>query len=51
MGVDRILTTIPISLSLPRRQLLYHYAIHAGPHLMDKAFRYLRTLIAKAAID
>jgi len=29
IGEDRILTTIPISLRLSRRQLLYHYAIHA----------------------
>ena len=44
MGVYRILTTIPISLSLLRRQLLYHCAIHARPHLMAKAFRYLRQI-------
>src|SRR5947207_465528 len=44
MGEDRILTTIPISLRLSRRQLLYHCAIHARPHLMAKAFRYLRLI-------
>jgi hypothetical protein len=30
---------------------LYHGIVHAGPHLTAKEFRYLRTLIVKAAID
>jgi hypothetical protein len=33
------------------RQLLYRYIIHARPHLTAKVFRYLKTLIGKAAID
>ena len=33
------------------RQLLYRYIIHARPHLTAKKFRYLKTLIGKAAID
>jgi hypothetical protein len=30
---------------------LYRYIIHARPHLTAKVFRYLKTLIGKAAID
>jgi hypothetical protein len=29
---------------------LYRYIIHARPHLTARVFRYLRTLIGKAAV-
>lgn len=50
LEVNSICTAIPISLRQSSRQLLYRYVIHAGPHLTAKVFRYLRTLIDKAAI-
>jgi hypothetical protein len=51
LEVSSICTAIPISLSQSLRQLLYRYIIHARPHLTARVFRYLRTLIGKAAID
>ena len=51
LEVNSICTAIPISLSQSSRQLLYLYIIHARPHLTARVFRYLRTLIGKAAID
>ena len=51
LGVNCICTAIPISQSQSSRQLLYRYVIHAGLHLTAKRFRYLRTLIGKAAIN
>ena len=40
-----------MKMSQSSRQLLYRYIIHARPHLTAKVFRYLKTLIGKAAID
>src|SRR5262245_8913414 len=51
LEVNSICTAIPISLSRSLRQLLYRYIIHAGLHLTVKEFRYLWTLIDKAAIN
>ena len=51
LEVNCICTVIPISPSQSQRQLLYRYIIHARPHLTAKVFRYLRTLIGKAAIE
>ncbi|EHY51766.1 uncharacterized protein HMPREF1120_11008 (mitochondrion) [Exophiala dermatitidis NIH/UT8656] len=50
LEVSSICTAIPISLSQSSRQLLYRYIIHARPHLTARVFRYLRTLIGKAAV-
>lgn len=50
LEVNSICTAIPISLSQSSRQLLYRYIIHARPHLTARVFRYLRTLIGKAAV-
>ena len=45
-----IFTTIPISPSPSLRQCSSRYAIHARRNLPDKEFRYLRTLIVRAAV-
>ena len=45
-----VCTTTTISPSPPLRQCPSRYAIHAGHQLGDKEFRYLRTLIVRAAI-
>ena len=45
-----IFTTIPISPSPSLRQCTSRYAIHARRNLPDKEFRYLRTLIVRAAV-
>ena len=50
LEIGSIFTAIPISLSQPLRQLLHREIIHARHHLNAKVFRYLRTLIGKAAI-
>ena len=49
--VNGIFTAIAISPGPSLRQCPYHYAIRAGRNLPDKEFRYLRTLIVRAAID
>src|SRR5690625_5499273 len=46
---DCIVTTTSTSLSLMRRQCGHRYASRAGRNLPDKAFLYLRTVIATAA--
>ena len=51
LEISSICTAITISPSQSLRQLLYRYIIHARPHLTAKKFRYLKTLIGKAAID
>src|ERR1044072_1941192 len=51
LEIGSIFTAIPVSLSQSLRQLLHREIIHARPHLTAKVFRYLRTLIGKAAID
>ena len=51
LEIGSIFTAIPISLSQSLRQLLHREIIHARHHLNAKVFRYLRTLIDKAAID
>ena len=51
LEVSCICTAITISQSQSLRQLLYREIIHARPHLTARVFRYLRTLIGKAAID
>ena len=48
--VRGICTTITISPSPPLRQCPSRYAVHARHQLGDKEFRYLRTLIVRAAI-
>src|SRR3546814_10275574 len=48
--VDCIITNTSTSLSLRRRQCGHRYAIRAGRNLPDKEFRYLRTVIVKAAV-
>ena len=45
-----IFTSIPISPSPLWRQCPSRYAVHARHQLDDKEFRYLRTLIVRAAI-
>ena len=50
LEIGSIFTAIPILLSQPLRQLLHREIIHARHHLNAKVFRYLRTLIGKAAI-
>ena len=45
-----IFTTSPISPSPSLRQCSSRYAIHARRNLPDKEFRYLRTLIVRAAV-
>ena len=50
LEIGSIFTAIPISLSQSLRQLLHREIIHARHHLNAKVFRYLRTLIGKAAI-
>ena len=45
-----IFTTSPISPSRSLRQCTSRYAIHARRNLPDKEFRYLRTLIVRAAV-
>jgi len=50
LEIGSIFTAIPVSLSQPLRQLLHREIIHARHHLNAKVFRYLRTLIGKAAI-
>ena len=49
--VNGIFTAIAISPGPSLRQYPYRYAIRAGRNLPDKEFRYLRTLIVRAAID
>jgi hypothetical protein len=51
LEIGSIFTAIPISLSQSLRQLLHREIIHARHHLNAKVFRYLRTLIDKAAIQ
>jgi hypothetical protein len=51
LEIGSIFTAIPISLSQSLRQLLHREIIHARHHLNAKVFRYLRTLIGKAAIE
>ena len=51
LEIGSIFTAIPVSLSQSLRQLLHREIIHARHHLNAKVFRYLRTLIDKAAID
>ena len=46
----RICATTAISPSPPLRQCPSRYAVHARHQLGDKEFRYLRTLIVRAAI-
>jgi hypothetical protein len=48
--VRGIFTTTTISPSLSLRQCPSRYAIRAGRNLPDKEFRYLRTLIVRAAV-
>ena len=48
--VRGVCTTITISPSPSLRQCPSRYAIHARQQLTDKEFRYLRTLIVRAAI-
>ena len=48
--VNGIFTAIAISPGPSLRQCPYHYAIRAGRNLPDKEFRYLRTLIVRAAV-
>jgi hypothetical protein len=50
LKIGSIFTAIPVSLSQSSRQLLHREIIHARHHLNAKVFRYLRTLIGKAAI-
>ena len=45
-----IFTSTTISLDSWSRQLPSRYAIHAGRYLIDKEFRYLRTVIVTAAV-
>ena len=49
--VRGIFTTNAISPSLRLRQCSSRYAIHARRNLPDKEFRYLRTLIVRAAVN
>ncbi len=49
--VNGIFTAIAISPGPSLRQCPNRYAIRAGRNLPDKEFRYLRTLIVRAAID
>ena len=48
--VGGIFTSTTISLDPSLRQLPSRYAIHAGRYLIDKEFRYLRTVIVTAAV-
>ena len=48
--VGGIFTSTTISLDFWSRQLPSRYAIHAGRYLIDKEFRYLRTVIVTAAV-
>ena len=48
--VGGIFTSTTISLDPSSRQLPSRYAIHAGRYLIDKEFRYLRTVIVTAAV-
>jgi len=50
LRVTGIFTGITISPSLSLRQSPSRYAIRAGRNLPDKEFRYLRTLIVRAAV-
>ncbi len=50
LQVNRIFTTIAISLRTTLRQRPDRYAIRAGRNLPDKEFRYLRTVIVTAAV-
>jgi len=50
LRVTGIFTGITISPSLSLRQCPSRYAIRAGRNLPDKEFRYLRTLIVRAAV-
>ena len=50
MRTDGIFTVNALSPSPFSRQYPYHYAIRAGQNLPDKEFRYLRTLIVRAAV-
>ena len=50
LEIGSIFTAVPVSLSQWLRQLLHREIIHARHHLNAKVFRYLRTLIGKAAI-
>ena len=48
--VNGIFTAIAISPGPSLRQCPYRYSIRAGQNLPDKEFRYLRTLIVRAAV-
>ena len=48
--VIRIFTGIIISPSLLFSQCLNHYTFRSGRNLLDKEFRYLRTVIVTAAV-
>jgi hypothetical protein len=50
LRTDGIFTVNALSPSSSLRQYPYHYAIRAGQNLPDKEFRYLRTLIVRAAV-
>ena len=50
MLLIRIFTDKSISPSLSLRQYSDHYAFRAGRNLLDKEFRYLRTVIVTAAV-
>ncbi len=50
LRTDGIFTVNALSPSSSSRQYPYHYAIRAGQNLPDKEFRYLRTLIVRAAV-
>ena len=50
LRTDGIFTVNALSPSSSSRQYPYDYAIRAGQNLPDKEFRYLRTLIVRAAV-
>jgi hypothetical protein len=50
LRVVRIFTGTTVSPSFSLRQFPSRYAFHAGPYLVDKEFRYLRTVRVTAAI-
>jgi hypothetical protein len=50
LRVVRIFTDTTVSPSFSLRQFPSRYAFHAGPYLVDKEFRYLRTVRVTAAI-
>ena len=50
LRTDGIFTVNALSPSSSSRQYPYDYSIRAGQNLPDKEFRYLRTLIVRAAV-